>query len=44
MGTSDLIPHLKAGMTIDAASPLHVVMHHSSQEALRITAGTIRVV
>jgi len=34
---TDLLDALDAGETIPAGSPLHVVMHETSQEALRIT-------
>ncbi|MCI4011535.1 sugar O-acetyltransferase [Brevibacterium sp. ZH18] len=38
MELNDLLEALNAGETIDGGSPLHEVMHRSSQEALRITA------
>ncbi|MGP5290989.1 DapH/DapD/GlmU-related protein [Brachybacterium tyrofermentans] len=37
MTLTDLLDALDAGETIPAGSPLHVVMHETSQEALRIT-------
>ena len=37
MTLTDLLDALDAGETIPANSPLHVVMHATSQEALRIT-------
>lgn len=38
MDTADLLKALDAGETITGGSPLHEVMHRTSQEALRITA------
>ncbi|WP_166975250.1 DapH/DapD/GlmU-related protein [Brevibacterium atlanticum] len=38
MDTADLLNALNAGETITGGSPLHEVMHRSSQRALRITA------
>ena len=38
MELNDLLTELNAGKTIDGGSPLHEVMHRTSQEALRITA------
>lgn len=38
METADLLRALNAGETIRGGSPLHEVMHRSSQRALRITA------
>ncbi|WP_166820780.1 DapH/DapD/GlmU-related protein [Brevibacterium limosum] len=38
MELNDLLTALNDGETITGASPLHEVMHRSSQEALRITA------
>ena len=38
MDLDDLLATLNAGTTIDGASPLHTVMHETSQEALKITA------
>ena len=38
MDTADLLKALNAGETITGGSPLHEVMHRTSQEALRITA------
>lgn len=35
---ADLLDALNSGQAIDAGSPLHEVMHQTSQEALRITA------
>ncbi len=37
MGLTDLLEALDAGHTIPGNSPLHQVMHQTSQEALRIT-------
>lgn len=37
MGLDDLLEALNAGHTITGGSPLHQVMHHASQDALRIT-------
>lgn len=34
----DLLTALREGRTISGGSPLHEVMHHASQEAMRITA------
>ena len=38
MDTADLLKALDAGETITGGSPLHEVMHRTSQEALCITA------
>ncbi|WP_169253667.1 acetyltransferase (isoleucine patch superfamily) [Brevibacterium sp. 'Marine'] len=38
MELNDLLTALNAGETITVGSPLHEVMHRTSQEALRITA------
>ncbi|GAB3754193.1 sugar O-acetyltransferase [Zhihengliuella somnathii] len=38
MDLDDLLAALREGQTITGGSPLHEVMHHASQEALRITA------
>ncbi|GGK63216.1 DapH/DapD/GlmU-related protein [Ornithinimicrobium pekingense] len=38
MDLEDLLRALRAGETITGGSPLHEVMHRTSQEALRITA------
>lgn len=38
MDLNDLLDALDAGQTIEGGSPLHAVMHATSQEALRITA------
>ncbi|MFC4429398.1 DapH/DapD/GlmU-related protein [Citricoccus alkalitolerans] len=38
MELEDLLAALNAGETITGDSPLHEVMHHTSQEALRLTA------
>lgn len=38
MDLDDLLAALRDGQTITGGSPLHEVMHHASQEALRITA------
>lgn len=37
MDVNDLLDALNAGQTIEAGSPLHLVMHEASQRAMRIT-------
>jgi len=38
MELKDLLAELNAGRSITGDSPLHAVMHRTSQEALRLTA------
>jgi len=37
MDIEDLLAELNSGRTITGDSPLHEVMHHASQEAMRVT-------